>query len=62
MLHERHRLIALQEGAEVHDSRGVEAAFEDAWLKIVNDEPLVCAKTGTTFEHIPVVRALLSST
>ncbi|TFK86899.1 glycosyltransferase family 1 protein [Polyporus arcularius HHB13444] len=56
--HEQHlqariRLVALQEGAEVHDSRGVEAAFEDAWLKIVNDEPLVCAKTGTTFETHP---------
>ncbi|KAI0706808.1 UDP-Glycosyltransferase/glycogen phosphorylase [Cerioporus squamosus] len=57
--HEKHleariRVIALQEGAEVLDATSLEAAFEQAWVKVINDQPVVCAKTGTTFDAHPV--------
>ena len=33
---------------------GPDAAFEAAWVKMMNDQPLVCAKTGTTHEPLSV--------
>ena len=49
-----YRVIALQEGGYVRGI-GPDAAFEAAWVKMMNDQPLVCAKTGTTHEP-PLVR------
>ncbi|RPD59822.1 UDP-Glycosyltransferase/glycogen phosphorylase [Lentinus tigrinus ALCF2SS1-6] len=52
----RIRVIALQDGTDVpHSGSGPDAAFEAAWVKIMNDQPLICAKTGTTHES-PRVR------
>ncbi|RPD61324.1 UDP-Glycosyltransferase/glycogen phosphorylase [Lentinus tigrinus ALCF2SS1-6] len=50
----RLRLIALEESKEIHDTSGAEASFEIAWSKILGGQPLVCAKTGSQFEPVPV--------
>lgn len=48
------RLIALEASKEIHDTTGAEVSFEAAWDKIVDGQPLVCAKTGSQFDPVPV--------
>ena len=48
------RLIALEASKELHDTSGAEASFEAAWGKILAGQPLVCAKTGSQYDPVPV--------
>ncbi|EJF59059.1 UDP-Glycosyltransferase/glycogen phosphorylase [Dichomitus squalens LYAD-421 SS1] len=47
----RIRVVALQHNKSVAITKDVEAAFEAAYVKMCNGEPLTCAKTG---KEIPV--------
>ena len=47
-------MIALPQVEGVHDSSSAEDAFEIAYQSIVDDKPLICGKTGTTFDAHPV--------
>ena len=47
-------MIALPQVEGVHDSSSAEDAFEIAYQSIVEDKPLTCGKTGTTFDAHPV--------
>ncbi|KAI0690405.1 UDP-Glycosyltransferase/glycogen phosphorylase [Cerioporus squamosus] len=51
----RIRLIALGESKEIHDTSVAEASFEVAWGKMLDGQPLVCAKTGAQFDPHPVL-------
>ncbi|KAI0675345.1 UDP-Glycosyltransferase/glycogen phosphorylase [Trametes maxima] len=50
----RIRVVALPQHENPMISATYEAAFEDAWAKIVAREPLTCAKTGTVHEPIDI--------
>lgn len=49
------RLIAVKQSEAIEDTRVAEASFQVAWGKMLDGEPLVCAKTGTQFEPHPVL-------
>ncbi len=44
------RLIAVEQSHDLHDTSGAEASFNIAWGKMLDRQPLVCAKTGAEFE------------
>ena len=50
------RVISLQEAGStgIHDTGVIESAFAKAWMKLINDEPLECVKTGTLYQPPPV--------
>ncbi|KAI0821625.1 UDP-Glycosyltransferase/glycogen phosphorylase [Trametes gibbosa] len=48
------RIISLKEGTEPHETSGAPGAFKEAWKKLCNDEPLICAKTSVQFDSLPV--------
>ena len=48
------RLIAVEQSKEIHDTSGAEASFQVAWGKMLDGQPLVCAKTGTQFDAHPI--------
>ncbi|KAI0745747.1 UDP-Glycosyltransferase/glycogen phosphorylase [Earliella scabrosa] len=52
----RIRVISLLEAGStgIHDTRVIESAFAKAWMKLINDEPLECVKTGTLYQPPPV--------
>lgn len=49
-----YRVVALDEGTEADETSGAPGAFKAAYDRLCNDQPLICAKTGTRFEALPV--------
>ncbi|KAI0745748.1 UDP-Glycosyltransferase/glycogen phosphorylase [Earliella scabrosa] len=47
-------VIALDEAGSksIYDTSVIEPAFEKAWVKMFNDEPLQCVKTGRIYEPV----------
>ncbi|TFK86898.1 glycosyltransferase family 1 protein [Polyporus arcularius HHB13444] len=50
LLASRLRLISVEQSHDLHDTSGAEASFKIAWGKMLDRQPLVCAKTGAEFE------------
>ncbi|OJT07325.1 Anthocyanidin 3-O-glucosyltransferase 5 [Trametes pubescens] len=50
----RIRIIAIEENVAPNQMSGAPGAFKAAWSQLCNDQPLICAKTGASFEALPV--------
>ncbi|KAI0821624.1 UDP-Glycosyltransferase/glycogen phosphorylase [Trametes gibbosa] len=50
----RIRIIGLKDGSQTHETSGAPGDFRAAWEKLCNKEPLLCAKTGSMFDSLPV--------
>ncbi|RPD68622.1 UDP-Glycosyltransferase/glycogen phosphorylase [Lentinus tigrinus ALCF2SS1-7] len=49
------RLVALESGTDPHDMKTIQVAFAAALEKLLADQPVVCVKTGTSYDP-PAVR------
>ena len=49
-----YRLIALGASDDITNTSVAEVSFEAAWGKILDGQPLICAKTGSQFDPVPV--------
>ncbi|KAL1942098.1 hypothetical protein VTO73DRAFT_6628 [Trametes versicolor] len=50
----RIRIIAIEEHLQPNQTSGAPGAFKAAWSQLCNDQPLICAKTGASFEALSV--------
>ncbi|KAI0355640.1 UDP-Glycosyltransferase/glycogen phosphorylase [Trametes cingulata] len=55
----RIRVVALQDGTEEYHSSGAPGALKAAWQRIVEQQPLTCAKTDEQLEALLTPRAAL---
>ncbi|EIW63502.1 UDP-Glycosyltransferase/glycogen phosphorylase [Trametes versicolor FP-101664 SS1] len=50
----RIRIIAIEENVAPNQMSGAPGAFKAAWSQLCNVQTLICAKTGASFEALPV--------